>query len=56
MSKEVPVSDDKEPKSPRSAESVKKNIGEESADAREIKKARDRQAVLNDYLKTLKLH
>ena len=56
VSKEAPVSDDKEPKSPRLAEEVKKNIGEENADAREIKKARDRQAVLNDYFKALKLH
>ena len=56
ISKESPVSDDQEPKSPRSAEGSKKNLGEENTDAREIKKTRNRQTVLNDYLKTLKLH
>lgn len=56
VSKESPVSDSKEPKSPRSAEGGKKSLVEENTDAREIKKARNRQTVLNDYLKTLKLH
>lgn len=56
VSKGTHPPDDKDPKSPRSAEERKKILGEENAEAREIKKARDRQAVLNQYLKNMKLN
>ncbi len=56
INKEMQSASDDGPKSPRSVGSNNKNLGVESNEARDIKKARDRQAILNQYLKGLKLN
>lgn len=47
---------DKEPKSPRSVGNAQKNFGAENAETREKRKTRERQAVLDKYLKSRKLN
>ncbi len=54
--REAPLSNDGDQKSPRSNYDAKKNLGVENTEMREKKKIRERQAVLDQYLKSLSLH
>lgn len=56
LDREVETASIRELKSPRSAVDDKKNQGLEQASGREIKKTRERQHVLNEYLKKLDLN
>lgn len=55
VDKDTQFAQDKEPKSPRSLGNAQKNLGAENAETREKKKTRERQAVLDTYLKSRKL-